>query len=83
MGTFIWFGTAVGFVVGLIHAVHIFREHHAVEPYGLAAAIYRSIWGVILWSLFGAYLLVFWFLGSILMLLSGRSPLQSCQARAG
>ncbi len=83
MGTFIWLGTAVGFFAGLIHAFHLVREHHAAGSDGLATAIYRSIWTVILWSLFGAYLLALWIFGSVLMLLFGRSPLHSHQEIAG
>lgn len=83
MATFIWLGTAAGFFTGLVHAFHLVREHHVAGPYGLAAVIYRAIWAVLLWSLFGAYLLAFWILGSVLMLLSGRSTAQTRQAILG
>jgi len=83
MGTVIWLGTAVGFVAGLIHAVHLVGEHHATGSNGLAVTIYRAIWALILWSLFGAYLLALWILGSVLMLLSGGPPLQRRRASMG
>lgn len=63
MSMFIWIGTAIGFVVGTLHACSIFRQRLA-QGAGMPKAVYFAVWTLALWSLFGAYVLAFWVLGA-------------------
>lgn len=69
MGTFLQIGVVLGAVVGLIHALHLFRERRVVA--GTGAALWFAVWTVALWTLFGAYVLAFWIIGALGMALSG------------
>ncbi len=55
----IWIGTVFGFLAGIVHAVDIYRQQMArPERDGLSLALYRGIWALALWTLFGFYLVV-------------------------
>ena len=65
----LWLGTALGFAIGLLHATQIVAtESQDSSPDGLFTRIYRAIWAIGLWTLFGTYLLVLWLLAFILKL---------------
>ena len=73
MSEFILFATLAGFICGVLHAAHILLRHHQL-PGGSAYGplVYRALWAVLLWTAFGAYLIVFWILGFVLRLLIRR-----------
>jgi hypothetical protein len=65
----LWLGTALGFAIGLLHATQIVAtESQDSSPDRLFTRIYRAIWAIGLWTLFGAYLLVLWLTAFILKL---------------
>ena len=69
MVTFLWAGSALGAVLGLFHGVHLFRQQaartaHRGPIHSTAIGLYSGIWAFALWTLFGAYVLGFWILGS-------------------
>src|SRR5262245_37175864 len=70
MGTFLWIGSAFGAAVGLLHGVYLYRQQvaraSANDPIGRrAAAAYYGLWAILLWTIFGAYVLAFWILGAV------------------
>lgn len=58
-------GAGLGAVFGLLHAISLFRHRIGSGRAGPVAALYYALWTVGLWTLFGAYLLVFWILGAV------------------
>lgn len=69
MSALLWIGSGLGSVCGLCHAVYLWRN--AVESTGRRQAVlYRGVWAVGLWTLFGAYLLVLWVLSAGVWLIS-------------
>jgi hypothetical protein len=62
MSTFLWIGTGLGAIVGLLHAGYLSRGV-AVRGAG-PRALYYGAWTLALWTLFGAYVLAFWCLGA-------------------
>jgi hypothetical protein len=65
MDLFIWIGSALGGVLGLLHGVRLYRQKVAYAGGGRAAGLYYGLWAFVLWTVFGAYVLAFWILGSI------------------
>ena len=70
MTLFLWIGSAVGAVLGLLHAIHLYRQ--IAERAAVAGAtglngrgLYYGIWTFALWTIFGSYVLAFWLLGTI------------------
>ena len=65
-------GTVIGLIVGLFHAVDIYRELSTTpNPDGSVSrlrAFNFSAWTLLLWILAGGYVLIFWLLGSSLYL---------------
>jgi len=75
MSTFLWIGTALGAVLGALHAGSLAREVAARSsgPRG----VYYGLWTFALWTLLGAYVLAFWCLGAVGLAaarLFGRGP---------
>ena len=71
MVEFLWLGSALGALLGLIHGVHIYRPIAARTPMGRGPAgkvqgLYYALWTLLLWTLFGSYVLVFWILGVLI-----------------
>ena len=64
----LWTGMALGIVIGLLHAVHTYRQRLADAAAMLARhpakvralAVYHGVWTFALWTLFGSYVLVLW-----------------------
>ncbi len=63
----VWAGTILGLTAGLIHAVQILRTQTSL-PGGNSPAMasYRAIWAIVLWTVFGGYLLLMWIVAVIL-----------------
>ena len=65
--TIIWVGTAFGVLAGIAHGIDIYRQQMARrESDGLAMVLYRGLWALVLWSLFGFYFVALWIIGLVL-----------------
>ena len=73
MSDLLWIGSVLGALVGVAHAIYLLGVS-AHEPRGRGAGIYRAIWAIGLWSLFGTYVLVLWVVGVIAYGLAGFWP---------
>ncbi len=64
MASVLWAGTLVGTLLGIIHAVYVYRLVAAEAPAGATAnhgqAGYYALWTLGLWIVFGSYVLVLW-----------------------
>ena len=66
MDAFLWTGSALGAVLGLLHAVYLYRRRAGRGVAGVrATALYHGLWTFALWTLFGSYVLAFWILGAV------------------
>jgi hypothetical protein len=70
MAEFLWIGSALGIVVGIFHGIYLYRQQTARAPVSdptgnRAIGLYYGLWAVVLWTIFGAYVLAFWILGAI------------------
>ncbi|MDH3665335.1 MAG: hypothetical protein OEN23_00215 [Paracoccaceae bacterium] len=61
MQNFLTIGAVIGLLIGLAHALELFQRRS--PQIGSVGAAYSAIWTVLLWTLFGAYLLAFWLIG--------------------
>jgi hypothetical protein len=65
----LWAGTLVGALLGLCHAVYVFRVIEAEAPAESAPSYtrpaYYALWTFGLWVLFGSYVLVLWLTGLV------------------
>ena len=76
MDTIMWMGTLVGVVLGCAHGVYVYRtivtDNVAAARGGSAGirlrAVYYGIWTILLWVLFGTYVVV---LGAISVIAYG------------
>ena len=83
METFLWIGSAVGAVLGGLHALYVYRDISARAAKngnrngngngkgGQIRALYHGLWTFALWTLFGSYVLGFWLIGSVGRTLAG------------
>ena len=75
MTYYFWMATALGFAVGTLHACHIFSLQSALPGSDAkASAFHRALWAIVLWTLFGSYLVTLWIVGLVLSILFGRRP---------
>jgi hypothetical protein len=65
MDIVLWLGSALGAVIGLLHAGYIYRGRLQRSANDRIMAVYRGLWAFALWVLFGSYLLVLWVVGVI------------------
>jgi hypothetical protein len=70
MANFLWIGSALGAGLGLLHGIYLYRQQTAralasSTTSSRAIGLYYAIWAFALWTLFGAYVLAFWIVGSI------------------
>ena len=73
MSFLLWIGTILGAIVGLAHALYLWRvSRHELDGHG--AAVYRGVWAVMLWVVFGTYVLVLWIIGAIAQGLTAIRP---------
>ncbi len=70
MSLLLWVGTILGAAVGLAHAIYLWRVAMQ-EANSRSTAIYRGVWAIGLWTLFGTYVLVLWIVGVISYGLAG------------
>ncbi len=77
MGMFLWIGSALGAVLGLVHGIYVYRDIAArADGTGAGAgnrsrALYHGVWTFALWTLFGSYVLAFWLIGTAARALAG------------
>ena len=60
MDSFLWAGSLLGLLLGLCHGVDLWRRQ------GGGRGVYAALWALVLWTLFGSYVLAFWILGLLL-----------------
>lgn len=69
-------GSLLGLMAGLAHAVYVYRivasEGETKSTSRPGVALYYALWTVLLWVLFGSYLLLLWLLGGVLYLAGKR-----------
>jgi hypothetical protein len=70
MGAFLWLGSGLGAVLGLLHGVYLYRRQTARAVAGgvlspRAVGFYYGLWAFALWTFFGSYVLAFWVLGAV------------------
>ena len=69
----IWAGSIVGLLLGLAHAVYVFRAVASSEPANsgpnYTRGAYYAIWVLGLWILSGTYILVLWLAGVLFYLM--------------
>lgn len=68
MSDFLLLGSALGGVLGVLHGASIYRkiadrDSTGMAPSGPISGLYYALWTLVLWTLFGAYVLAFWILG--------------------
>lgn len=64
MDEFFFLGTAVGAIFGVLHAPMVYRNRIADQGGSPQKAGYFAVWAVLLWTLFGAYVLALWLMGA-------------------
>ena len=79
MSSFLWIGTDLGAFFGLLHGAYLYRQ---IAVRSRATALYYGIWAFTLWTLFGAYVLVFWILGFIAYSIARLAPGSRWSARS-
>ena len=67
----------LGAIFGLAHAIYVFRvvarESSGNNPSQRLPALYAAAWTLLLWIVFGTYLMLLWLLGCLLYpVFSGR-----------
>ena len=65
MVEFLWTGTIVGAVFGLLHMLFTLSTRLGQPGLNPLKTVWQGIWTVVLWTLFGAYVLAFWILGAV------------------
>jgi len=66
MMTLVWAGTVINSVLGLVHAVYVFRVVANESTAGESRAGYHAVWTFSFWLLLGSYVLVLWVIGIML-----------------
>jgi hypothetical protein len=79
MNGFLWLGSALGAILGMLHGTYLYRQQAAWAlasgtTGGRARGLYYGLWAFALWTLFGAYVLTLWVLGSIAYLVARLVP---------
>lgn len=78
MGWFLLLSTVIGACAGALHAPLVYRRRLA-DGASLGRAAWFGLWTLLLWTLSGAYLLLFWLIGAagmaIARLVRSRAPL--------
>ncbi len=75
MANFLWLGSAFGAIFGMLHGIYLYRQQAACAlasgtTGARAIGLYYGLWAFALWTLFGAYVLALWVLGSIAYLIA-------------
>lgn len=58
-------GMILGAVIGAAHAIHLWRERAASVHRGTASAAWLAVWAIVLWTVFGPYVLAVWLVGAL------------------
>ena len=66
MNEFLWIGTLLGAIVGLLHALNTLSTRLKHDRLRRMKTAWQSIWTIALWTLFGAYVLAFWIIGAVI-----------------
>lgn len=82
MISFLWIGTGLGALFGLLHGIYVFRQQISATG-SRAAGLYYGFWTFALWLLFGAYALAFWVAGAIAYAISAIRRRRGSTALAG
>ena len=73
MSEIFWIGTILGAALGGIHFIQTIATRLGKPGTNAIATFWQALWNWALWTLFGAYLLVFWTLGLALYALFGHT----------
>lgn len=69
MVEFIQFAMLIGFLLGLVHGVHLFRTLAPQSGlFGRARGLYFGVWALTLWTVLGPYVLAIWLIGGLFYL---------------
>ena len=74
MSTLLMIGTAVGAIVGLVHAGYVYYHRTREDPKRLAEhpvrvranAAYFALWTLVLWTAFGSYVFNLWLISVVI-----------------
>ena len=74
MSTLLMIGSAVGLIVGLVHAGYIYFQRTREDPKRLAEhplrvrakAAYFALWTLVLWVAFGSYVFNLWLISVVI-----------------
>lgn len=74
MSTLLMIGTAVGVIIGLVHAVYVYSQRTKEDPKKLAEhplrvranAAYFALWTLALWVAFGSYIFYLWLISLVI-----------------
>lgn len=85
MELFLWIGSILGALVGLAHGIQIYRSRAdrvfaSASGGGKFSGAYYGLWAFGLWTIFGAYVLTFWVLGSVAYSISRLMPQRGAAA---
>ena len=69
MYTILYYGTIFGAIAGFCHFVQIIASRSG-GPGQLPGTLWHALWMWILWTLFGAYVLVLWCIATVLFVLT-------------
>jgi len=69
MELFLWIGSALGAVLGLLHGAYLYRQIAARAANGGTGlniqGLYYGVWTFVLWTIFGSYVLALWLVGAV------------------
>jgi hypothetical protein len=74
MDSFIWLGSTLGAVLGLLHGAHVYRTISARSRGENSRGLYAAAWTLVLWTLFGSYVLALWIIGCVAWALARLFP---------
>lgn len=70
MSEFLLVGWVLGLGVGLFHAASLIQRQAAR---GILPALYNALWSLVLWTIFGPYVLAVWLIGGVFQLMAGKA----------
>ena len=73
MSEIIWYGTLLGLFVGTMHFVQMLVSQLGQTGTDAPAVLWRAVCTLVLWTVFGAYVLILFVLGAVLYLIFARA----------